>query len=70
MSEYQLYIYILGFFYESKGCKTVFIEGLMSPLNSIVEVLNPREAVSELMTLREVVKDELHDAGGTLTQRN
>ena len=70
MSEYQLYIYILGFFYESKGYKTVFIEGLMSPLNSIVEVLNPREAVSELMTLREVVKDELHDAGGTLTQRN
>ena len=42
----------------------------MSPLNSIVEVLNPREAVSELMTLREVVKDELHDAGGTLTQHN
>ena len=30
----------------------------MSPLNSIVEVLNPREAVSELTTLEEVVKDE------------
>ena len=30
----------------------------MSPLNSIVEVLNPHEAVSELMTLEEVVKDE------------
>ena len=30
----------------------------MSPLNSIVEVLNPREAVSELPTLEEVVKDE------------
>ena len=58
MSEYQLYIYILGFFYESKVCKTVFIEGLMSPLNSIVEVLNPHKAVSELMTLEEVVKDE------------
>ena len=58
MSEYQLYIYILGFFYESKGCKTVFIEGLMSPPISIVEVLNPREAVSELRTMEEVVKDE------------
>ena len=30
----------------------------MSPLNSIVEVLNPHETVSELRTLREVVKDE------------
>ena len=56
MSECQLYIYLLAFFYESKSFKD--IEGLMSPLNSNVEVLNLHETVSELRTLREVVKDE------------